>query len=331
MVRLFPPCECERILEFVEAGPASPLCAAAPGSGTVVTPFACRLLNHCFLMLFTKENPKNGKVAVSLGIRLYDRISIDGGLAAPLVLFGKVHQFFHVPDVVCQACVHRRRETFYWLVRSTDQVILRKFCGTVWLSQSTDRRDLLEKSAISRLQMVTPSALPDVIHLETWIPLEVLAFGPFLALPTAFVSGLMLYVLGVNELQPTVVAAVAFYGTWEPLHGIFEHSHVRISFGWFNRIYGGAALHQIHHSAELRHRDKNLGNHLGIIWDWIFGTLYIPTNNEQYRWGLNDEEYGDNNPHLMVRDSYLEPFRYARSVLRGRRATEVTSTVSRTA
>jgi sterol desaturase/sphingolipid hydroxylase (fatty acid hydroxylase superfamily) len=162
-------------------------------------------------------------------------------------------------------------------------------------------------------------------------PLESLAFGPLLALPTALVSGPVLFILGVHRFHPAAIAILAVFKTWEPLHGVFEHSHVRISFGWFNRIYGGAVLHQFHHSAELRHRDKNFGNQFAIIWDWLFGTIYIPSKGERYRWGLNDEEFGDNNPHLTVCDFYLEPFRNARAVLRNKRVGEVTSTISRAA
>lgn len=159
-------------------------------------------------------------------------------------------------------------------------------------------------------------AIAALLHTH---PLESFAFGPLLALPTALVSGPILFILGVEGFHPEAIAMVAFFRTWEPLHGVFEHSHVRISFGWFNRIYGGAVLHQLHHSAELRHRDKNFGIQFGIIWDWIFGTIYIPADDEGYRWGLNDEEFGENNPHLTVSAFYLEPFRYARAVLRKKR------------
>jgi len=66
-------------------------------------------------------------------------------------------------------------------------------------------------------------------------------------------------------------------------------------------------MHQIHHSAEVRHRDKNFSVTLGLF-DWIFGTMYIPEKGEVYRWGLNEEELGDKNPHLRLKDFYLEPF-----------------------
>ena len=69
-------------------------------------------------------------------------------------------------------------------------------------------------------------------------------------------------------------------------------------------------LHQIHHSAEPRHRDKNLGGQLSVF-DWLFGTIYVPQGREAYRWGLNDRELGENNPHVRLRDFYFEPAAHA--------------------
>ena len=52
-----------------------------------------------------------------------------------------------------------------------------------------------------------------------------------------------------------------------------------------------------------------------MIFDWMFGTLYVPAKDEQYRWGLNEAERGDANPHRTLRDFYCEPFRYAKCLL----------------
>ena len=44
-------------------------------------------------------------------------------------------------------------------------------------------------------------------------------------------------------------------------------------------------MHQIHHSDNPVHYDKNYGVSLAI-WDWIFGTLYIPARDETVQFGL---------------------------------------------
>ena len=63
------------------------------------------------------------------------------------------------------------------------------------------------------------------------------------------------------------------------------HSHIPLSFGWLNLIIPGPAVHQIHHSAELRHRDTNFSQN-PPFWDFIFGTYYMPKRGETWRCGL---------------------------------------------
>lgn len=126
-----------------------------------------------------------------------------------------------------------------------------------------------------------------------------------------------------TTLMTATVATLLGYLVWLHTLGIFNHSHVPVSYGWLNRIIQAPVMHQIHHSAELRHRDTNLGGIL-MIWDWMFGTLYIPSKGEVYRFGLNDEEIGANNPHLSVREFYLEPFRHAWEVVRDRQESAAT-------
>ena len=54
-------------------------------------------------------------------------------------------------------------------------------------------------------------------------------------------------------------------------------------------ILQSPAHHQIHHSTDPRHFDKNLGYCLSV-WDYVFGTLYIPQKNEKVTFGLLDTE-----------------------------------------
>lgn len=72
-----------------------------------------------------------------------------------------------------------------------------------------------------------------------------------------------------------------------------SHVHVHVSYGnWVNRIVLAPVMHNLHHSIELPHRDKNYGVIL-TVWDWMFGTLYLPKKNETWRWGLNEVEFGE--------------------------------------
>ncbi|MGQ0384101.1 MAG: sterol desaturase family protein [Gammaproteobacteria bacterium] len=65
-----------------------------------------------------------------------------------------------------------------------------------------------------------------------------------------------------------------------------QHSHVAIGYGsaW-SRWLISPLMHQVHHSAETRHWDRNMGFTFSI-WDRMAGTLYVPQPGEQFRLGL---------------------------------------------
>ena len=49
-------------------------------------------------------------------------------------------------------------------------------------------------------------------------------------------------------------------------------------------------MHQIHHSLDPKHHGKNLALNFALF-DWLFGTLYIPEYDEvkNIKYGLGDE------------------------------------------
>jgi len=69
----------------------------------------------------------------------------------------------------------------------------------------------------------------------------------------------------------------------------FHHSHIWVSFGpIFERLFISPAQHQVHHSTNPAHFNKNFGQTLAI-WDWIFGTLYVTKNDETVSFGLEGQ------------------------------------------
>lgn len=69
----------------------------------------------------------------------------------------------------------------------------------------------------------------------------------------------------------------------------FHHSHIWISFGpVIERVFISPAQHQVHHSTNPAHYNKNYGNFLAI-WDWMFGTLYLTKKDEKVSFGLNEK------------------------------------------
>jgi|SRR5215472_2527856 len=52
-----------------------------------------------------------------------------------------------------------------------------------------------------------------------------------------------------------------------------EHSELPWNWGWIGRwVFASPAVHQLHHSIDVEHRDKNFGE--CPLWDHVFGTWY---------------------------------------------------------
>jgi creatinine amidohydrolase/Fe(II)-dependent formamide hydrolase-like protein/sterol desaturase/sphingolipid hydroxylase (fatty acid hydroxylase superfamily) len=84
-----------------------------------------------------------------------------------------------------------------------------------------------------------------------------------------------------------------------------RHSHFWWSWGpVLSRIFISPAQHQIHHSDEPRHFDKNMGFTFAI-WDGLFGTLYVPKEKEALTFGLGPKE---NEKFSTFWSLYLMPF-----------------------
>ena len=91
-----------------------------------------------------------------------------------------------------------------------------------------------------------------------------------------------------------------------------RHSQIWLSYPrWLSYILISPAQHQIHHSIDKKHWDRNMGL-IFAFWDWLFGTLYVPKGYEKLEYGLSREEP---NPFNSVVDIYLKPFRMAFELL----------------
>lgn len=148
-------------------------------------------------------------------------------------------------------------------------------------------------------------------------PIERFTFGiPVTVIAPGIASGVTLYLTGTQLLPQTAEVLGFVYLFFGFSSQILSHSHAPISYGWFNAVIGGPIMHQLHHSAEARHRDRNFGTNT-LIFDWIFGTLYLPKRGETWTYGLNEQELGEHNPHQTLRDLYLEPLSHLWRQIRG--------------
>jgi len=120
-------------------------------------------------------------------------------------------------------------------------------------------------------------------------PIDTLVFAHIVVVVSGLAQGVARYVLGPGahgwEIGGTNVVVMA--GAIGLNH--LQHSHLWITLGsrW-GRWLLGPAHHQIHHSTDPRHFDRNFGSVL-TMWDRLFGTFHMPAaRREPLRFGLED-------------------------------------------
>jgi sterol desaturase/sphingolipid hydroxylase (fatty acid hydroxylase superfamily) len=95
---------------------------------------------------------------------------------------------------------------------------------------------------------------------------------------------LPLIVLGVNS---TVILWIAVFTT---LIGHLNHSNLKLDWGPFRYVLNSPRLHVWHHDV-VNH--KRSGQNFGIIfslWDFLFGTAYLPEEEQPPRLGFENME-----------------------------------------
>ena len=121
-------------------------------------------------------------------------------------------------------------------------------------------------------------------------PLAVVNVTLFATVLIGVAQGLLIGALDPGALVAEVAGANAFAVAARFVFANFHHSHIWISFGpVLERIFISPAQHQIHHSVDPAHYNRNYGQTLAL-WDWMFGTLYVIRGHEDLRFGLSREE-----------------------------------------
>jgi sterol desaturase/sphingolipid hydroxylase (fatty acid hydroxylase superfamily) len=109
----------------------------------------------------------------------------------------------------------------------------------------------------------------------------------FRLIGTAVVSGVFahFYATGIAELTVLNYSALTFVYY---LTAHLRHSHIPVGFGRFSTVMVSPVMHQLHHSANPDHFDKNFG-FIFSFWDRMAGTYLIPARNERFTLGLPPE------------------------------------------
>lgn len=94
-----------------------------------------------------------------------------------------------------------------------------------------------------------------------------------------------------NEIDKmTFMGANVFSFVFLAFGANLRHSHVRLKyFNFLEYVFISPYQHQIHHSDNPVHFNRNMGAKLAI-WDWIFGTLVRSEEAEDIHFGLGEKE-----------------------------------------
>lgn len=121
-------------------------------------------------------------------------------------------------------------------------------------------------------------------------PFDTLKFYNILAITTAVANGAASYAFGKTVYQYGITDTNLILVLFVHAYVHLQHTHLWISFrGVLGCVFLSPAHHQVHHSSNPIHFDKNLGSCLAV-WDWLFGTLYIPRKEpEKLSFGVEAE------------------------------------------
>jgi len=105
------------------------------------------------------------------------------------------------------------------------------------------------------------------------------------------VTGIFNY-LSVHQIEKwTFIGVNTFHFLFLLWGSNLRHSHVKFSYtSVLENIFISPYQHQIHHSNNPKHYDKNIGSKFAV-WDWVFGTLVKSKDiTKKLRFGLEEED-----------------------------------------
>ena len=141
------------------------------------------------------------------------------------------------------------------------------------------------------------------------------------AIVIGLVQGVVLILL-MGKVELVVIAGInAAYFVFNFAGSNFRHTHIWLSYGrMLEHILISPAQHQIHHSLDPKHHNKNYGE-VFAIWDWMFGTLYIPQDKEDLQFGISKSANSSERilqPHSSLRAALIVPIQDSAKAIRRR-------------
>lgn len=137
-------------------------------------------------------------------------------------------------------------------------------------------------------------------------PVDLILTGAIVSILTGLGMGAMIYFWQVEVAYKELLGINFVFFLYYLFGYNLRHSHVWLPYPkWLSYLLLSPAQHQIHHSIERKHWDKNLGL-IFAFWDGLFKTLYIPKKDEEkFAYGVSKSEP---NPYDSVLSMYIKPF-----------------------
>ncbi|MBX2811589.1 MAG: sterol desaturase family protein [Myxococcales bacterium] len=135
-------------------------------------------------------------------------------------------------------------------------------------------------------------------------PIELLLESLTILLFVGTAAGVIQGIFGHDPIGWFEMVVVVFYFR---IFGFFgatlRHTHIWLDWGpYLSHVFISPAQHQIHHSIDPKHMDKNFGICIAL-WDWLYGSLYVPKSEEKLHFGIQGDR-----PHRGLLDALLRPF-----------------------
>lgn len=138
-------------------------------------------------------------------------------------------------------------------------------------------------------------------------PVESYLYACRMAVVQGSVVGVGYYLFGATLSMYDVLGANLFVFIFNFFGSNLRHSHVWLSWGdTIESVFISPAQHQIHHSDNPIHFDRNLGSALSV-WDRMFGTFIKASQVGKISFGAGQYDAG----HDSILDIYLKPFSMA--------------------
>jgi sterol desaturase/sphingolipid hydroxylase (fatty acid hydroxylase superfamily) len=137
-------------------------------------------------------------------------------------------------------------------------------------------------------------------------PVDNVSYAVVIGFGKGLVAAVFVVLFGAEPEMFLILGLNIFDFAFNFLGYNLRHSHIWLRWpGVLVYLFGCPAHHQIHHSKDLEHRNRNMA-FLFPIWDVIFGTFCVPKTPGKLEFGLGDGTEAEYRSFLTI---YMLPFK----------------------